>query len=101
MHLLICLFLELLLQRAANPSLQEVVCGAPPGRRVLTLSPCTLDEFTCTSGICIPFDRRCDLKFDCEDKTDESFCDIINYPADYKSTLPPRPGGSRGTSLAC
>lgn len=86
---------------ASTHVLQEEVCGDPPGQRVLTLSPCTLDEFTCTSGFCIPFTSRCDLKFDCEDKTDESFCDIINYPADYKSSLPPRPGGSRGASLAC
>nr|XP_045595243.1 uncharacterized protein LOC123756207 [Procambarus clarkii] len=72
--------------------LMESVCGQENGTRVLTLSPCTSEEFTCTDGTCIPFLLRCDLKFDCDDKTDETQCNIINFPSDYRSKLPPRPG---------
>lgn len=68
------------------------MCGQEGGQRVLTLSPCVPGEFTCDDGSCIPFSKRCDLKFDCGDKTDESFCDIVNIPDDYRSRLPPRPG---------
>ncbi|XP_045131153.1 uncharacterized protein LOC123516112 [Portunus trituberculatus] len=79
---------------------KEEVCQDPPGDRILTLSSCTKDEFTCTDGFCIPFQKRCDLKFDCEDKTDESFCDIINFPTDYRSKLPPRPGSDLALPLS-
>ncbi|KAK4329194.1 hypothetical protein Pmani_000426 [Petrolisthes manimaculis] len=72
-------------------NIKEKVCEQESGQRVLTLSPCQVGEFTCTDGSCIPFAKRCDLKFDCKDKTDESFCDIVNYPGDYRSKLPPRP----------
>lgn len=68
------------------------MCEQESGRRVLTLSACGPGQFTCTDGSCISFLRRCDLKFDCGDKTDESFCDIVNFPEDYRSRLPPRPG---------
>uniref|UniRef100_A0A0P4W812 CUB domain-containing protein n=1 Tax=Scylla olivacea TaxID=85551 RepID=A0A0P4W812_SCYOL len=73
-------------------TLQVPVCGQKGGQRMLTLSPCVPGEFTCDDGSCIAFSKRCDLKFDCIDKTDESFCDIVNFPGDYRSRLPPRPG---------
>ncbi|MPC75433.1 Low-density lipoprotein receptor 1 [Portunus trituberculatus] len=73
-------------------TLQAEVCGQEGGQRMLTLSPCVPGEFTCDDGSCIAFSKRCDLKFDCKDKTDESFCDIVNFPGDYRSRLPPRPG---------
>ncbi|XP_047736394.1 glycine receptor subunit alpha-2 [Hyalella azteca] len=68
------------------------VCTATAGSALeITLSPCGPGHFTCTDGKCIDFGSRCDLKFDCDDKTDESFCDIVNFPPDYKLNLPPRP----------
>ncbi|KAK7084745.1 hypothetical protein SK128_000419 [Halocaridina rubra] len=80
--------------------LQIEVCGQSSGERELTLSACTKSEFTCTDGSCIPFTRRCDLKFDCNDKTDESLCDIINYPEDYRSKLPPRPASDEALPIS-
>ncbi|KAK3896192.1 hypothetical protein Pcinc_000114 [Petrolisthes cinctipes] len=77
-------------------NIKEKVCEQESGQRVLTLSPCQVGEFTCTDGSCIPFAKRCDLKFDCKDKTDESFCDIVNFPGDYRSKLPPRPALNKG-----
>ncbi|XP_071529468.1 uncharacterized protein [Panulirus ornatus] len=70
------------------------VCEQGEGPRLLTLSSCSREEFTCTDGSCVPFPNRCDLKFDCDDKTDENLCDIVNYPADYRSKLPPRPASN-------
>lgn len=75
--------------------LQSEVCHQESGPRVLTLSACNTSQFTCTDGSCIDFAKRCDLKFDCQDKTDERYCDIINFPEDYRSKLPPRPGKYR------
>ncbi|XP_069192750.1 uncharacterized protein [Procambarus clarkii] len=80
--------------------LMESVCGQENGTRVLTLSPCTSEEFTCTDGTCIPFLLRCDLKFDCDDKTDETQCNIINFPSDYRSKLPPRPASDESLAIS-
>ena len=33
-----------------------------------------MDEFECYSGQCVPASVRCDSRFDCEDRTDESEC---------------------------
>ncbi|XP_063883283.1 gamma-aminobutyric acid receptor subunit delta-like [Scylla paramamosain] len=81
-------------------NLQVPVCGQKGGQRMLTLSPCVPGEFTCDDGSCIAFSKRCDLKFDCIDKTDESFCDIVNFPGDYRSRLPPRPASDEALPIA-
>ena len=38
---------------------------------MISFDTCKDDEFNCEKGYCIPLDRRCDLKNDCEDKSDE------------------------------
>ncbi|XP_077312090.1 basement membrane-specific heparan sulfate proteoglycan core protein isoform X8 [Lithobates pipiens] len=35
---------------------------------------CTVDEFTCTSGECVPLEFRCDQRHDCRDMSDEEGC---------------------------
>ncbi|XP_072282815.1 basement membrane-specific heparan sulfate proteoglycan core protein, partial [Pyxicephalus adspersus] len=35
---------------------------------------CTADEFTCTSGECVPLEFRCDQRHDCRDMSDEEGC---------------------------
>ena len=35
---------------------------------------CNTDEFQCANGQCINSAKRCDLMFDCVDKTDELNC---------------------------
>ncbi|XP_042235290.1 uncharacterized protein LOC121874999 [Homarus americanus] len=79
---------------------KEDICEQPPGQRLLTFSSCSSTEFTCSDGSCVPFASRCDLKFDCGDKTDESFCDIVNFPDDYRSKLPPRPASDRALAIS-
>ena len=32
------------------------------------------DEFSCSSGVCIPMIQRCNNINDCEDKSDEAHC---------------------------
>ncbi|XP_037781088.1 glutamate-gated chloride channel alpha-like [Penaeus monodon] len=81
-------------------NLQNPVCHQEAGRRVLTLSSCTVSQFTCSDGSCVDFAKRCDLKFDCDDKTDESDCDIINFPKDYRSKLPPRPASDSSLPIS-
>ncbi|XP_047106364.1 G-protein coupled receptor GRL101-like [Schistocerca piceifrons] len=46
---------------------------------------CSVKEFTCANGQCIPLEQVCDLSFDCWDKTDEMNCsdymanNLLNY----------------------
>ena len=36
---------------------------------------CTVDDFECPSGECIPYELRCDGNNDCDDGSDEENCD--------------------------
>nr|XP_023660300.1 SCO-spondin [Paramormyrops kingsleyae] len=67
----------------------EDQCGGPsptPGLvvttgRPLVPSPCSPKQFSCGSGECIHLDRRCDLRVDCLDGSDERSCvDCILSP---------------------
>ena len=43
----------------------------------MNLFQCAEDEFTCDDGLCIHMHYRCDGGFDCKDKSDEDFCDLL------------------------
>ena len=43
----------------------------------LSLSSCSVTQFSCASGICIPLNKRCDFKNDCPDKSDEAKCNKV------------------------
>lgn len=76
------------------------VCGQKPGgRRLLLLTPCALNQFTCDDGTCVPLEYRCDLKYDCRDNTDELECHLVAFPKDYQKHLPPRTVSAEGASL--
>ncbi|XP_071542888.1 uncharacterized protein [Panulirus ornatus] len=70
--------------------LETTVCSQTEGARTLVLTPCPYNSYTCDDATCIPLEYRCDLKYDCLDRSDESNCDIINKAEDYKNDLPPR-----------
>lgn len=36
--------------------------------------PCSNGEFRCNDGLCIPMSKHCDLKDDCNDRSDEIGC---------------------------
>ena len=55
----------------------------------LTLSACYPGMYTCDSGHCVPIDQRCDIDFDCEDKSDELLCSTIAAGGDYAKELLP------------
>lgn len=66
------------------------VCGTETGERVLTLLHCKGDEFSCDDGSCVAMTVRCDMKYDCRDESDEKRCSIVDIPATYEKSLPPR-----------
>jgi hypothetical protein len=57
-------------------STQEHYFAEPP--------TCTEEEYRCSNGQCVNWTQRCDLQFDCWDKSDElhcgEFCDASFYP---------------------
>ncbi|XP_076041999.1 uncharacterized protein LOC143025904 [Oratosquilla oratoria] len=77
----------------------RTVCDQNEGNRVLLLTPCREDQYSCDDATCIPLETRCDLKYDCLDRSDEANCELVTSPKDYKKDLPPRASGKSRTSL--
>ena len=65
----------------------------------ISFSTCTLDEYTCNDGLCVSLVSRCNGEVDCEDKSDELECRIIEESKTYKKHLPPSPQQNK-TKLA-
>ncbi|XP_041425839.1 basement membrane-specific heparan sulfate proteoglycan core protein isoform X10 [Xenopus laevis] len=61
-----------------------------------SVRPCRADEFTCTSGDCVPAEYRCDQRHDCRDMSDELGCEsepsVTGSEEPRTTTLGPRPG---------
>ena len=55
----------------------------------LKLTGCKVDEFTCNDGQCIKMEERCDQLPQCEDKSDEQKCKILDLDFDYNKKVPP------------
>lgn len=55
----------------------------------LSLSACHSWEYTCGEGTCVDLRRRCDLRVDCPDHSDETGCEKLTLPRAYLDTLPP------------
>ncbi|KAK4319126.1 hypothetical protein Pmani_009956 [Petrolisthes manimaculis] len=80
--------------------LEREVCGQESGgRREMLLTPCQHHQYTCDDGTCIPHHYRCDLKYDCRDRSDEMECELISFPSDYHQHLPPRVPGKEDSKL--
>nr|XP_053640647.1 uncharacterized protein LOC128694519 [Cherax quadricarinatus] len=80
--------------------LEREVCDQESGgRRRMLLTPCRSDHYTCDDGTCIPHHYRCDLKYDCRDRSDELDCELILFPQDYHQNLPPRVPGKEDSKL--
>lgn len=73
-------------------TLTSDVCNLEAGARVnLTLSVCGEGQFTCADGICIDLTKRCDLRVDCLDQSDEMKCSLVDIPVGYRTFIPPPP----------
>ena len=70
----------------------------PDTKRILTLSSCRDDEYTCRDGTCIRLDQNCDLRVECPDSSDESGCEKLTLPDEYIIRLPP-PGLKENSPL--
>ena len=56
--------------------------------RRITITKCNVTEFTCSDGECVPLDKLCNIDKDCEDYTDEQFCNVTEKrPSFYDNTL--------------
>lgn len=69
---------------------EQPQCGQDPGPRYLSLISCRDGEFACDDGSCIAMKLRCDMKYDCQDKSDEVRCSIVEFGPQYEQTLPAR-----------
>ena len=58
--------------------------------RQLKLTHCKENEFTCGNGECIDLLKKCDVKIDCIDASDEQNCQILDINKSiYQKQLPP------------
>lgn len=75
---------------------KSLLCGSHPGANLnLSLSPCDSQHFMCRSGECIAHTHRCNMRYECDDGSDEDDCDIVNLRRGYRRHLtPPGLGGA-------
>ncbi|XP_070001308.1 glutamate-gated chloride channel [Penaeus vannamei] len=68
----------------------EPFCDFAVGDKInLGLSSCTIEEFMCSDGSCVPRNVRCNLREDCVDGSDENDCGIVLFSGRYASHRPP------------
>ncbi|XP_066980309.1 uncharacterized protein [Macrobrachium rosenbergii] len=68
------------------------VCNIAVGETTsLTFSVCGEGLFTCSDGTCIDVNKRCDMRVDCSDQSDETTCSLLSIPAGYMANIPPPP----------
>ena len=76
--------IEMLPSTKYSPSLlaQVILYNEKKGNVMLSFAE---HEFTCDSGLCVPMVKRCDLKLDCDDMSDESDCRLVHVnPKQYQ-----------------
>ncbi|KAG7176300.1 Gamma-aminobutyric acid receptor subunit beta-like 8 [Homarus americanus] len=81
--------------------LHTTICDLPEGDKIeLSLSACPDDQYMCRDGECIASNRRCDLRTNCVDESDEENCNFVLLPKGYRQYLTPvSPGTGEKLSL--
>ena len=57
----------------------------------LLITSCGLDQYTCKDGTCIDVSKKCDYEIDCEDESDEQYCNILIMPDNTIANMLPPP----------
>ncbi len=67
------------------------ICNLEKGeKRILTLSRCFPDMYTCDTGHCIDLSNKCNTEINCKDKSDEYNCKYLRFGPNYAKELIPR-----------
>ena len=68
----------------------KALCNLLNGKkRELTFTQCYPHKFTCGSGHCIPLEDRCNIDYNCKDRTDEDKCQKTLINENYIKELLP------------
>ncbi|XP_042204130.1 uncharacterized protein LOC121853820 [Homarus americanus] len=74
------------------------LCDSPKGSQLeLSFSSCSNEHYMCNSGSCISHEKRCNLRYDCTDGSDENGCGAVKTGSGYQQHVPPR--GPNDTNL--
>ena len=66
-------------------------CSLKTETKTLTLTSCSVNQYTCDDGLCININLRCNGDNDCDDKSDEIQCRKVNIDKSYAKHFPPPP----------
>ena len=60
-----------------------------PKKKMIKFTTCTSGQFTCNDGQCIDIERRCDQTPNCNDRSDEVHCKMLEIDENYSKKIAP------------
>ena len=66
-------------------------CFSKPDSKIqkIKFTTCSDEQFTCSDGLCIDIEERCDQTVDCDDASDERNCKLLVMEQNYNKGTPP------------